>query len=426
VVTVILAGLFFARCLQLWPGGHPSTAGAAASGVAPPPDARTLWVSCFALGPFVEAVTGFGVGYLILLTHLSRRGLTGMPLLVLGLFSQSLVPWGALAVGTVLGAELAGISPADMGTRAAWVQAPMHLGYLLLYWRFCAQAGLCLRPADRVRDLLWTAALLAVLWAVNRSIDLEIGGVVACGLIVLLHESIRPADQGLRAGRSPREMLHAALPLALAAGVLCLTRMPVIQGPLRSWATWQAIEGQPAFHALAHPAFWLVVCGLLVLALARAPVRPALMQTLTLGSRPAAVTLVFVVMAQCYVGAGFADHLARTLQAAAGPVALLVVPVFAAVAGFLTGTGAASNAMLMPMVTALSAQAGVSGAWMAAVQATVSTNLTMLSPMRVAMGIAFDGGRTTEQALYRVARALAAPAILGGMVAVALLVWGGA
>jgi lactate permease len=101
----------------------------------------------------------------------------------------------------------------------------------------------------------------------------------------------------------------------------------------------------------------------------------------------------------------------------------LVVPVFAAVAGFLTGTGAAANAMLMPMVTALSAQAGVSVPWMAAVQATVSTNLTLLSPMRVAMGIAFDEGRTSEAALYRAARVLAGPALLAGAAAVVLLVW---
>ncbi|MEY4864424.1 MAG: hypothetical protein RLZ51_2519, partial [Pseudomonadota bacterium] len=137
VVVVILAGLFFARCLQTWPAA--TRQGAAAS---VPLDRRTLWVSCFALGPFVEAVTGFGVGYLILLVHLQRLGMTGMPLLLLGLYSQTLVPWGALAVGTVLGAQLAGISANDMGSSAALLQMPMHLGYLLLYWRYSAQAGL--------------------------------------------------------------------------------------------------------------------------------------------------------------------------------------------------------------------------------------------------------------------------------------------
>jgi lactate permease len=426
VVAVILAGLFFARCLQTWPSRSSPVPLAPAAQAGVPgawPDPRTLWVSCFALGPFVEAVTGFGVGYLILLLHLRRLGLSGMPLLVLGLYSQTLVPWGALAVGTVLGAELAGISAADMGMRAALVQAPMHLAYLFLYWRFCTQAGMPLAWRHRLADLAWTALLLSLLWAVNRFIDLEIGGVVACGLIVLAHEGLRPAGQGLRAGRSPVQVLHAIWPLVLVAGVLCLTRLPALQGELRQWAAWQALDGQPAFHAFAHPAIWLVLCGAIVLVCARAAWGPVMHQTLRLGIRPASVTVLFVVMAQCYVGAGFADHLAAALQTFAGPAALLVVPVFAAVAGFLTGTGAASNAMLMPMVTALSAQAGVSVPWMAAVQATVSTNLTLLSPMRVAMGIAFDEGRTSEAALYRAARVLAGPALLAGAAAVVLLVW---
>ena len=415
VVLVILAGLFFARCLQAWPFAGQGSARSA--------DARTLWVSCFALGPFVEAVTGFGVGYLILLVHLQRLGLAGMPLLVLGLYSQTLVPWGALAVGTVLGAQLADITATDMGVRAAILQAPMHLGYLLLYWRFAGQTGIGMTLAQRLQDVAWTTALLLALWVANRYVDLEIGGVLACGLVVAAHEVLRPAGQGLRAGRPWSEVLRAIAPLVLVALMLCLTRLPVLHEGLKGALAWQPLADQQAFHPLANPALWLCLCGLLVLALGRLPWRPVLRQTLLLGWRPAWVTLVFVLMAQCYVGAGFAQSLAAALQSVAGPAALLIVPVFAAVAGFLTGTGAASNAMLMAMVTALAAQSGTPVAWMAAVQATVSTNLTMLSPMRVAMGIAFDGGQTSEAALYRVARVLALPSVLAGLAAVALLVW---
>ncbi|MFZ9406351.1 MAG: L-lactate permease [Burkholderiaceae bacterium] len=431
VVVVILAGLFFARCLQTWPASLPKgeTAGAApvpsrspepsgATGSAARLDGRTLWVSCFALGPFVEAVTGFGVGYLILLVHLQRLGLSGMPLLLFGLYSQTLVPWGALAVGTVLGAQLAGISVKDMGANAALLQAPMHLGYLMLYWRFARQAGLTPSPSSRIQDLFWTALLLLVLWGVNRTIDLEIGGVLACGLILLLHEGIRPAGSGLRAGRRLGEVLHDSGPLVLVAVVLCLTRVPPVLDALRHGLVWQPLAGQPEFHPLASPALWLVICGLIVLVVGRVKSGSVLTQTLRLGWRPALVTLVFVLMAQCYVGAGFAHTVATGLQSFAGPAALLMVPVFAAIAGFLTGTGAASNAMLMGMVTALATQSGVGVPWMAAVQATVSTNLTLLSPMRIAMGIAFDGGSTIEAALYRRARMLALPAVLVGLIMV--------
>lgn len=441
VVVVILAGLFFARCLQAWSSKAAVTgpvrqsampsqgvladpSAAALPGESDPlmkADARTLWVSCFALGPFVEAVTGFGVGYLILLAHLHRLGLSGMPLLVLGLYSQTLVPWGALAVGTVLGAQLAGITPTDMGERAALLQALIHVGYLLLYWRFLAQTGVRPTAASRVQDGVWTALLLAALWAANRFVDLEIAGVLACGLVVLAHEGLRSPADGLRAGRSAAQVLRAILPLVLVAAVLSLTRLPWIHDLLRRGLVWTPLPDQASFHPWANPAPWLILCGLIVLGLARVPVAPIAKQTLAQGWRPALVTLLFVLMAQGYVGAGFARILAVALESVAGPSALLVVPLFAAVAGFLTGTGAASNAMLMAMVTALAAQSGVSAPWMAAVQATVSTNLTMLSPMRVAMGASFAAGAQSEAALYRVARILALPALAGGLVLVMVL-----
>ena len=44
--------------------------------------------------------------------------------------------------------------------------------------------------------------------------------------------------------------------------------------------------------------------------------------------------------------------------------------------------------MLMPMVTALARAIAVDPAWIAAVQNSVCTNLTMLSPIRVSMGAA--------------------------------------
>ena len=67
------------------------------------------------------------------------------------------------------------------------------------------------------------------------------------------------------------------------------------------------------------------------------------------------------------------------------------MPLFAAVGGFLTGGGSAANAMLMPMTVALARALAVDPAWIAAVQNSVATNLTMLSPIRVSMGAALLG-----------------------------------
>jgi lactate permease len=126
-------------------------------------------------------------------------------------------------------------------------------------------------------------------------------------------------------------------------------------------------------------------------------------------------------MAAFYVAAGMAASIAGALHAAAGAAAALGSPVFAAIGGFLTGSGAASNAMLMPMQAALAAEARIDPAWMAAVQNGVTANLTMLSPIRVSMGAAILALAGGDSAVYRAAWSLALPPILSGIGAIGLM-----
>jgi len=93
------------------------------------------------------------------------------------------------------------------------------------------------------------------------------------------------------------------------------------------------------------------------------------------------------------------------------------------VGGFLTGGGAAANAMLMPMVTALARSIAVDPAWIAAVQNSVCTNLTMLSPIRVSMGVGLLTNAVSDAELYRRAWPLALPPLLVGVAALGLLLY---
>ena len=77
--------------------------------------------------------------------------------------------------------------------------------------------------------------------------------------------------------------------------------------------------------------------------------------------------------------------------------------------------------MLMPMEIALARAVAVDPAWIAAVQNSVTTNLTMLSPIRVSMGAAILALSTSDAALYRRAWPLALPPLLTGFAAVVVL-----
>lgn len=417
VVAIIVTGLFFHRANLARAG-----AGGDAALEATP---RRLFSVCFLLAPFAESVTGFGVGYIIALTALRRLGIGGMPALLLGLYSQSLVPWGALAIGTTVGATLAGMTPGELGLASAVLQVPIHVFYLLLYWRFARDAGVEVAPLQKLDDLLWTALLLALIWGANRVSDVEIAGAAPCALLLAARfwrgdweQEGRPDAARLRA------TFAAAAPYIALTLALCATRLvPPLRDLLRPLWAVRPYENQPAFAPFYAPGFWLLAIGILVALTARAPLGRIAAEALRGSWRACIVTVAFVVMAEFYVGSGMATAIAEALRAAAGRGAALGVPLFAAVGGFLTGSGAAANAMLMPMETALARAVAVDPAWIAAVQNSVTTNLTMLSPIRVSMGAAILALSTSDAALYRRAWPLALPPILVGVAAVALLLY---
>jgi lactate permease len=411
VIAIIATGMFFHRCLHARDG----VAGAGGTLAANP---RRLWSVCFLLAPFGEAVTGFGIGYIIALTGLRRIGIGGLPALVLGLYSQSLVPWGALAIGTTVGATLAGLTPNQLGLGSAILQVPIHAFYLVLYWRFAREAGVSVSLTQKVDDAVWTILLLGLILLLNFYSDVEIAGAAATALLLAIRfwRDERPDQARLIAA------LKANAPYVALTVALCATRLvPPLRDLLKPLWSLKPFDNQPAFAPFYAPGFWLVAIGLVVVWQAGAPLGRVASEAGRGAWRACVVTLLFVVMAEFYVGSGMADSIAEALRSAAGRGAAMSVPVFAAVGGFLTGGGAAANAMLMPMVTALARAIAVDPAWVAAVQNSICTNLTMLSPIRVSMGAAILALATPDSVLYRRAWPLALPPLLTGFAAIVIL-----
>jgi lactate permease len=410
VLAIIVAGVFFHRANQT----RLVSVGSAMIEATP----RRLWSVCFLLAPFAESVTGFGVGYIIALAALKRLGIGGLPALLLGLYSQSLVPWGALAIGTTIGATLAGLAPNQLGAASALLQIPIHALYLPLYWRFARQAGLAVPLAQKIDDIVWTALLMALVFLANRYSDIEIAGAAPTAVLLALRfwRDERPD------GRRTLAALRANAPYVALTLALCATRLVApLRDLLKPLLSWKPYDNQPAFAPFYAPGFWLLAIGVAVILLGRASLAKVTRETARGTWRAAAVTVAFMLMAELYVGSGMAAVLAEALQSVAGRGAALGVPLFGAVSGFLTGSGAAANAMVMPMEIALGRALRLDPAWIAAIQNSVTTNLTMLSPIRVSMGAAILALGASDAALYRRAWPLALPPLMAGFAAVALL-----
>ena len=105
-------------------------------------------------------------------------------------------------------------------------------------------------------------------------------------------------------------------------------------------------------------------------------------------------------MAQVMATSGVADGLAKGLRSILGPLAVLATPLFAGLFGFLTGSSNATNGLLMPAQIALARDAALSLPWLGAIQNVTAAALTMLSPVRVAVGCALVGRPDLERAVY--------------------------
>ena len=178
-----------------------------------PATPRRLWSVCFLLAPFAEAVTGFGVGYIIALAALRRLGLGGLPALLLGLYSQSLVPWGALATGTTVGATLAGLTPNQLGLGSALLQMPIHVSLPRCSTGASrAQAGVPVASRRRSTTSLGRRCCSALVWLANRYSDVEIAGAaptaLAAGAALLARRAAGPCRPARRAA-SQRALCRA-------------------------------------------------------------------------------------------------------------------------------------------------------------------------------------------------------------------------
>ncbi|MFT5447463.1 MAG: lactate permease [Gammaproteobacteria bacterium] len=366
-----------------------------------------LFTICFLLGPFVEAATGFGVGYLITISALMRLGLDAMQAVVFGLFSQMMVPWGALGVGTYIGAELAGIPIRELGMHTAVIYIALLFGYLLVFWGLAARFGHAPTLLERLDDLLWLCALCALLYAANAFIAVEVAGLACTAPLIVLRYLRHLGNRAATRGQS-RKMLQAVLPYATLTLLLVGIRsVPLLNDFLHDLLVLRlpaAVAGDlPGYAVFHHGSFWLVAVavGFGAWQLTRVQWRGVVTGVVSSARVPVLVSIIFLVMAQLLSLAGIPARLATVWVAIADVGAVAASPVMGIIAGLLTASNTASNGMLMVLQTELAMRVGADPGWIAAVQNVAGSNAILISPIRIAMGCALVAISGRESEVYR-------------------------
>jgi lactate permease len=381
--AVIVAGLAFSLSLE-------SSAGAAEQPA--PPSHGALAEACLLRGPFLETSTGFGVGYVVAVAGARRLGLGKADALVLATFSQFLVPWGGLGIGTRISAEIAGVALPDLTWRIAVVMALLGILLLPLFWRLAGRAGLGPSLRDRLEWAGLAAVLAALLIGANLLLPIELAAMAALAPVLLLRHLRTQGWASLDGALLLRLLPYLVLVLALA-----LTRLvPAIHDGLEQPA-WRPFAGAAAFSPLLSPALPLLAIALTV-ALRRGGLRQAgalLRLTAARSARAVLLTFLLVGMAWIMVGGGLAGGIGLSVSGLIGDWSAGIVPVAGGLAGYLTGSNTGAGAVAMPLATALVPSPPVKLA-VIATAIVAGSLMTAVSPLRVTMGQMLTGASRSE------------------------------
>lgn len=333
----------------------------------------------YGVTPFMESVTGFGLGVVITAPLLIHLGLTPARAVTTGLLGLVLVPWGSLAPGTLVAADLGDVGFTELGVWSAVLSLPVlcvNVIAIVLVNRFRLRAG----------QWAFIAMVVGVEWLVlivaNAFVTPVLAGVLASGSVIIIAMARMRwntgALPGLPAGFGQAMFPYGVLVIGLlvSAGLVGLIGLPSVA---------------------ANPAVWLMIAvtATLVAYGRHAFDIPGMVRaTLQRWWPVTAITLLFMVLGTVMSANGMASELATT-AASMGSVSMVFIPAIGALGGYLTGSNTGAAAMFSTATTSAATQVSVNPLIALAAQNVAGSAAIIASPPRIALAssVAFAPGQ---------------------------------
>lgn len=401
VLYVLLGGLLLYNLLAA--GGAVTEISRFLGRLEPDPVALAAGV-VVGVAPFFESVTGFGVAVVISAPILLAAGFSPLKAAVLASWGQCAVPWGALGVGTVIGADLAGIGFAELSDASAYLSVPLFPVYGVAAVAFAGGwSGIRRHGIEAVLlGLVAGGGTLATSLYLLPELSGALGGLAATAAFL-----------ARRRGRASAVPVRALLPYAFLLALLAAANGLDDLGE----AVWigPILDG-PGLSLLVSAAFAAVLLGVGVADVGAAARRTGRQWLPTAGA-----VLTFVLAGEVVAEGGAAAVLAAAARGL-GALYPLVSPVLGALGGALAGSNAASNALFMPLQIEAARGLGAPETLTAAIQNVSGSHASLLAPQRVvlaatAVGLVGREGEITRQALAPVAVSVAILVVLGAIFA---------
>lgn len=347
---------------------------------------RVVLLITLGVTPFAESVTGFGLGVIVGIPLLRHIGLSRVKAATLGLLGLVLVPWGSLAPGTLIAAQLGGLDFVQVGVWSAIFTLPV----LLVVTPVILIIAVGLSQARR--SILDAVVAIAVMWvtliAANAVLGPPLAGVTASAVTIAAILLVARMVE-----RNPiavsRELGRALLPY----GVL-------VVGLLVSSTLNRVLSLGVFGRVAASPAVWLLITGTLAIVLLRIRqerVPKLLRDSSTRGVPVAATTALFLLLGGLMAASGMSAYLADAASQL-GPVYLAIVPLIGAIGGYITGSNSGAGAMFSASTAQTALVIGADPLTAVASQNVGASAAVMASPPRIALALSVAAaGADVEQ-----------------------------
>ena len=339
VGAVVFLGLLFVEVSSRI-GGLKALGDAIQSlGLSPP---RTVILITLGIGVMLESLTGYGVSMLVtvpLLLQIVSRAKA----IFLALIGMSLMPWGALSISALLGAELSGLSPQVLAAAIVTTSGPVAAVLPL----FC----LLLVPGPGLKDVAYAvlagAVLIIGIATTSHWIGVEVAG-VGGGVAVILFSLLFVSS-----GRSLSKSLAAPSILPYGLLIVGVVLQKLIAPRVIAGGIDPTIEtDRVSFHVLNSPGIALLTIALLSIALQTRLLREETGRRLfhhvvARSWRALASIFLFLITARLLVEIGGTTALAGLVSQLGLYPAVAVVTVLGGVGAYVTGSGVTANALFM-------------------------------------------------------------------------------
>jgi lactate permease len=308
---------------------------------------RAIILITLGIGVMLESLTGYGVSMLVTVPLLLQR-VDRTKTICLALIGMSLMPWGALSIAALLGAELSGLPTQALADAIVTTSGPIAAVLPLFCLLFAPRSSL----QDVIYALFVGATLTFGIAATSYWIGVEaagVGGGLAVIIVSLVFSSSR-RDLGQVLARP------ALLPYGLLIAAVVLQKLSVPH--FAAVGISPAIEtGRVSFDVIGSPGIALLTVALICIAWrvgqSRSGSDQPLLQHVTSRSWRALASIFFFLMtARLLVEIGGIASLAGKLSQLGIYPAVVAVTILGGIGAYVTGSGVTANALFMPSAAA--------------------------------------------------------------------------